>query len=767
MRTSARVGLALAVGTLALVTPARARQADRRVANLHAFARLYGVVRFFHPSDEAAAVGWERLAILGSARVKDARTTDALLACLDSLFRPIAPSVILFREGAAPPPPRHLPRDTAGARLVAWQHQGVLINPSRPNVYWSIRTNRTATMAVQSAGFGTITQMIDAQPYRGRRIRLRAQVRPVVDGPGNQAALWLRVDRDGARTGFFDNMGNRPITDPAWRTYEVSGRVDDDAVRVAFGAMLQGMGEVRVDAVELAVQAADSSWSAVSIADPGFEAGDTAWSRAAGANPIRPGAAGRWLAASPGFIYETATGDAPAGRRAATIRTRTTTRTEPLFAAQPPPGDVVEVALGAGLRARVPVSLYTDGVGTLPRGDSAANAALRAGLAMVDARASADSEDVRLADVVIAWNVFQHFYPYFDVVLVDWPAELDRALSGALADRTGREFQVTLQRLVARLGDGHGNVFNPRYAAAGDIPWRLEWIEDRVVVTASHDSAVRRGDVVRTIDGVPAPDLVRRAESLISGSPQWKRVRALQELALGARDSVVRVVVERDGRRLDLAVVRRSRQPVPEFNRPVIAELEPGIWYVNLDQAAWSTIDSAMARLATATGVIFDLRGYPAGNHAVLRHLLPSPDTSAAWMRVPEVIYPDRRLAGYRDAGWEMQPDTPHIGGRVAFITDGRAISYAESLMGLVEHYRLGAIVGQPTAGANGNVNPTPLPGGFLITWTGMRVVKHDGSQHHLVGIRPTVPAMRTLRGVRDGRDELLEAALRVVRAVP
>ena len=27
---------------------------------------------------------------------------------------------------------------------------------------------------------------------------------------------------------------------------------------------------------------------------------------------------------------------------------------------------------------------------------------------------------VRLANVVIAWNVLQHFYPYFDVVNVDW-----------------------------------------------------------------------------------------------------------------------------------------------------------------------------------------------------------------------------------------------------------------------------------------------------------------------------------------------------------
>ncbi len=44
-----------------------------------------------------------------------------------------------------------------------------------------------------------------------------------------------------------------------------------------------------------------------------------------------------------------------------------------------------------------------------------------------------------------------------------------------------------------------------------------------------------------------------------------------------------------------------------------------------------------------------------------------------------------------------------------------------------------------------------------------MRVLKHDGSRHHLVGIGPTVPAAPTIAGIRAGRDEVLEAALRVV----
>ncbi len=83
--------------------------------------------------------------------------------------------------------------------------------------------------------------------------------------------------------------------------------------------------------------------------------------------------------------------------------------------------------------------------------------------------------------------------------------------------------------------------------------------------------------------------------------------------------------------------------------------------------------------------------------------------------------------------------------------------------MGIIEHYQLAEIVGEPTAGTNGTVNSFTLPGNYQIRWTGMKVLKHDESQHHLIGIQPTVPVSRTLKGVSEGRDEVLEKALGLI----
>jgi hypothetical protein len=52
----------------------------------------------------------------------------------------------------------------------------------------------------------------------------------------------------------------------------------------------------------------------------------------------------------------------------------------------------------------------------------------------------------------------------------------------------------------------------------------------------------------------------------------------------------------------------------------------------------------------------------------------------------------------------------------------------------------LGILVGDSIAGTNGNVNYIPHIGGYSIMWTGMKVLKHDGSQHHFIGFEPDYP---------------------------
>lgn len=62
-----------------------------------------------------------------------------------------------------------------------------------------------------------------------------------------------------------------------------------------------------------------------------------------------------------------------------------------------------------------------------------------------------------------------------------------------------------------------------------------------------------------------------------------------------------------------------------------------------------------------------------------------------------------------------------------------------------------------------------PSGGGYTVNWTGVPVLKRDGTPHHGVGVIPTVPVSPTVAGIHAGRDEVLERAISLVtgRKVP
>lgn len=424
--------------------------------------------------------------------------------------------------------------------------------------------------------------------------------------------------------------------------------------------------------------------------------------------------------------------------------------------------------LPGGVSLRLQREVYRDKDGSLPRASAPPSNGGEGPILKAHNRAT------RLASITLLWGVMQHFYPYFDVVECDWNAALRRALAdAALADGEDAHARV-LRTLVAQLHDGHGYVSSPRTRAAM-LPIKAIWAGSQVVVIGRDTSVagdVQVGDVLVSIDGTPIETLYRRCAASISAATEgWRRYVTLHEILAGG-DRTGPAVLKL--RRLDGSEASVTTEPIPfdrlniEGERMRLAdgtELAPGIVYMNLvgaDEDAWQRAQSA---LTTAKGIVFDMRGYPAeAARIALQHLRGEVSQSARWC-VPVITRPDGEDWEWSESGrWSLEPVEPRIEARLAWLTDASAISYAESIMGIVEAYSLGEIVGSTTAGTNGNVNPFDLPGGYSVSWTGMRVLKHDGSRHHGVGIAPTIPCVPTAAGIAAGKDEVLERAVAALR---
>jgi C-terminal processing protease CtpA/Prc len=72
-------------------------------------------------------------------------------------------------------------------------------------------------------------------------------------------------------------------------------------------------------------------------------------------------------------------------------------------------------------------------------------------------------------------------------------------------------------------------------------------------------------------------------------------------------------------------------------------------------------------------------------------------------------------------------------------------------------------VVGSTTAGADGNVSFITLPGNISTAISGLGVYYPDGRETQRVGIVPDVAVTPTIRGIREGRDEVLEKAVQLI----
>lgn len=676
--------------------------------------------------------------------------------------------------------------------------------------------------SVGSQSYANAMLATEAAAFQGKAVAYSARVRfeARAANPSASAHLWLRVDRPNAQVGFFDNMMDRPIRSGEWATYTIVGDVAPDAMALSLGVLLMGGGTAWIDDITITPAAAIdlppavlTDWQVANLEafariygvvrwfHPSDEAEKADWNaiavrgarhveNAAGPEDLRdrlleifaPVAPTLEVTTQP-FINAPEAVAAPGATSFRTWRhdglgsgnvqvqiyksqrlTLSLDNPDPAYSAV---GDCWTSSLPGGAWCRVPLALPIIDGATYP-----AATATPPDLGLPDGwRASVSDRSSRVAAAIVAWNLFQHFYPYFDVVEVDWPAALPIAIRETAAADSD-DAVAALQRLTAKAQDGHVWIGDPRRRPF-TIPLGCEWIGDRLVVVATaEDSPATPGDAIIAIEGLGIDEIYAVESTRISAATEgWRRHRAISEiLTRRTADPVSLELEDPAGARRIVSITPVALMPgvLPEPERPANgSEIAPGVVYFDLNGTTAVQLQEAMPALAAAEGIVFDLRGYPAdAGYMVLGHLATHVINSAHW-NIPLITRPDRQALKFTPSQrWVIPPMQPHLpkeGGRVAFITDGRAISYAESCMGIIEAYELGDIVGATTAGTNGNVQSLTLPGGLTVSFTGMQVIKHDGSTHHGVGIAPTVPAVRTQAGVAAGRDELLDKAIEVV----
>lgn len=464
------------------------------------------------------------------------------------------------------------------------------------------------------------------------------------------------------------------------------------------------------------------------------------------------------------------------------------------------PGGAKPVDAGDGLRFALRASAPLEPVHARPGGLDAALAWLRdpkpaavvlnaetgtAPVPVVERYASTELPDEahRVLAAFRIWGTIAYVYPYKSLMHDDWDAALRTALADLHRVSTPLEYDLALQKMYAHLHDTHGFTVMPAVADAygGRPAFVVDEVEGRPTIRYADPVAAKRdgfavGDVIEAVDGESAAARWVRLRPYVDASTE-QSARALFDNAIrrpgllaGPVDSIATLRLRgADGRVREVRTPRgKTAQPFAERTRPAVDVLPGNVGYIDLARLQRADAEPALVKLANTRALVFDLRGYPHGTAWVLGPHFASSLVRAALFRTPV----RREPVGVQGAGgleWLDQtrdfyqtitPKAPRYAKPVVVVIDVRAISQSEHTALFLAASAHARFVGEPTTGANGDVTRFYVPGGIMLMFTGQAVMHPDGSQLQRIGIVPDVPVAQTLRGVRDGDDELLSAGL-------
>ena len=714
---------------------------SRKIQNIETFARLYGYARWFHPSDEAQEINWDKFAVLGIQKVENIQSNKELRDTLYSLFSPLVQGLQIYETNK----PEKFNSDIllspdTNAKPVAWQHYGVYLN-KKSNIYKSARTNKDKVNIVEAGVYKFFTNLSYLQ---GKEVKLSGYIKSKSQDKRSVKLFihyWLYSESK-IREIFIESQD--------WEKHELIVKIPQDATGVTYGLWIVGNSEVSVDDFEFMVNNG-GRWEIADTVNMGFENGK-----------IDDTQTDEWQKAGKYCTSEVIDKEAHSGKYSLKLIFNYTGK---IFEQMPKLGEFIKEPIGNNLTCVIPLTLLANDTSTYPKTEASSLAQLKSEISNIKFGKEFNPK-VNLASVIIAWNVLQHFFPYFDVIDTDWNKELKKTLKSTLENKRKKDFFVTLCQMIAQIDDGHGFVFGEHLY---HLPIRTELIENKIVITASKNTELLRGDIIKKIDGKSVMKVLHEKEKMISGSPQLRRHRALNILCSKFDSGETHLVIERDGREQKITVQNSSCGGIffnPIDERPylseTIVEIEPGIYYINMANCTENIFYQKIDLLANAKAVIYDQRG---GNQLhflqVIPHLIEDSVTST-WWNVPQTIYPNRKEVEFDKSNWDIQPKQPLFKSKTIIINVPAVVSSGETAMGFLDHYNLATTVGEPTAGCNGNINEIHLPCGYQVCFTGMKVLKHDGSQLYIKGFQPNYPVSKTIQAIKEGRDEYLEKALEI-----
>lgn len=384
----------------------------------------------------------------------------------------------------------------------------------------------------------------------------------------------------------------------------------------------------------------------------------------------------------------------------------------------------------------------------------------------------------RLLSVFRFWNMVEYLFPSKYLTDKDWNDVLPEYIR-RMAHPTGSYLRET-RRMIAELDDNHAQYGGGISELFGPyrVPLNTGFVEGRLIVVTPDTVPVKSerkapfqvGDEIVAVEDKPVEYYTAQTRKFISCSNENDVLAATADQILRTKENrPLSIRYRRDGVTRDtLADVTKmpghfSWNYLWKYHK-TFSMLEDSIGYICPDKLSKEEIPEISNGLKKNRGLIIDLRYYPSQDFSefILKYI-PSGNTEpSACFTYPVFVLPGVfiiRNQSYPTCDGEKYNDL------IVVLVNEMTQSYAETCVQIIQSNNNTITIGSQSTGANGNISEFILPRGVLGAFSGLGWYYPDGWVVNRQGVKIDHEVRPTLEGVREGRDEVLEAALNLIEA--
>jgi C-terminal processing protease CtpA/Prc len=385
------------------------------------------------------------------------------------------------------------------------------------------------------------------------------------------------------------------------------------------------------------------------------------------------------------------------------------------------------------------------------------------------------NKNSRLLMLFAYWNVIEYYFPYKYVMDQKWDLSLNQILPSIADAKTESDFYVAIKKLTTKLNDSHVEtpIFNSSTSMSRSnyFPATGKIIDEKLVVTeilgdslAEADN-IKIGTVITKINGKTIKTLLLENRELICASNESKYLDKVTIPILRSNSENVEVEFLQDGKYETKAMIWTNYHDSHrnEFKKGAMKKkekfklLDNNIGYVDMGVIKVRHIPDMIEALKSTKAIVFDMRNYPNETWKEISDFLNAEEKEFCKYTEAYLNYPGRYAwTEGRKCGFENKD---HYKGKVIVLLNEKSLSQSEWTAMCFQTAPNTTIIGSQTAGTDGNAIDIDFKG-FHSRYTGLGVFYPDRRETQRIGIVPDIEVKPTIKGIQEGKDEVLDRAL-------